>query len=240
MIIGAQKSGTSSLFYYLWQHPQLKLSIEKEIHYYNYHAQVGKNLDWYRSHFPLRFTSRDKLTGEASPYYLFSEDAAVRLSRDNAKAKLLVLMRDPIERAYSAYHMNRKFTFLRRGKDPDYPSFEEAISNSDLSQEVSQLYLYRGLYAKHINNWLKYFPQKQFHFINSADFFSDPHSVLRDIYDFLGISETYPDNLTPKEVGNYPSIGPETQQHLEDYFRDSNRELVALLGDNFDWASTTK
>ena len=240
VIVGAQKSGTSSLFYYLWQHPQLKLSIEKEIHYYNYHALNGRGLRWYRSHFPLRMTSRDKLTGEASPYYLFSEDAAERLHRDNPAVKLLVLLRDPVERAYSAYHMNRNHTFRIHGADPDYPTFEQAINNDDLSQEVSELYLYRGLYARHINAWLRHFPREQFHFINSRELFSDPKQCLGDIYAFLGIETIYPENLEPREVGSYPDMEPRIQARLESYFDTADRELVALLGERFDWSAQRK
>ena len=231
IIIGAQKSGTSSLYYYLSQHPRLKMSVEKEIHYYNYYLQHGKGLGWYKSFFPLRLRSHGKKTGEASPNYLYSEKAPAELKKDLADVKLLVLLRNPIERAYSEYNMH-----VRQLKRKDFPaSFEEALSNDNLSLEGSRLYLIRGLYAERIKNWLKYFNRDQFLFIKSEDFFKDPKKTLNDVYEFLEIEKTYPTNLKPQQVGSYSELSTETRAGLDNYFEKSNQELVELLGDRFRW-----
>ena len=231
IIIGAQKSGTSSLYYYLSQHPQLRMSVEKEIHYYNYYLRHGKSLSWYKSFFPLRIKSRGKKTGEASPNYLYSEQAPVELRKDIANIKLLVLLRNPIERAYSEYNMH-----VRQLKRKDFPtSFEEAISNDDLSIEGSRLYLVRGLYAGRVKNWLKHFSRDQFLFIKSEDFFQDPKKVLEEVYKFLEIERTFPTNLKPQQVGSYSELSKETRAELDNYFNESNQELVGLLGDQFRW-----
>ena len=231
VIIGAQKSGTSSLYYYLSQHPQLRMSVEKEIHYYNYYLQHGKGLSWYKSFFPLRLRSHGKKTGEASPNYLYSETAPVELKKDISNVKLLVLLRNPIARAYSEYNMH-----VRQLNRKGFPaSFEEAISNDDLSIEGSRLYLVRGLYAGRIKNWLKHFSRDQFLFIKSEDFFQDPKKILEDVYEFLEIDKVYPANLKPQQVGSYPELSTETRAELNNYFEKSNHELVELLGDSFRW-----
>lgn len=231
IIIGAQKSGTSSLYYYLSQHPQLTMSVEKEIHYYNYYLQHGKGLSWYKSFFPLRIRSHNKKTGEASPNYLYSEKAPAELKKDIPDVKLLVLLRNPIERAYSEYNMH-----VRQLKRKDFPtSFEAAIANDDLSLEGSRLYLVRGLYAQRIKNWLKHFALSQFLFIKSEDFFRDPKNTLKEVYAFLGIEETYPANLKAQQVGSYSELSAATRAELERFFGSSNQELVELLGDRYRW-----
>ncbi len=194
IIIGAQKAGTSSLFFYLSQHPELELALYKEIHYYNYHNRMGKDLSWYKSFFPLNRMRKNKLTGEASPYYLFEEHAARSLKNDIPDAKLIVLLRNPIDRAFSAYQMNR-----RNSSSDNFPdTFEQAINNKNFHDEASILYLMRGHYAEHIKNWLKYFDREQFLFIKSEEFFTDPHKTLNQCYGFLGVETVYPENLSHK------------------------------------------
>ncbi len=234
IITGAQKAGTSSLFFYLAQHPDLKLAVDKELHYYNYYNRMGRDQNWYRSFFPLAATSKGKLTGEASPYYLFAEHAAKALKHDLPDIKLIALLRNPIDRAYSAYQMNK-----RNNQSPNFPSsFEQAINNENFHDEASILYLMRGHYAQHIKNWLKYFDREQFLFIKSEKFFADPHNTLKQCYDFLGVETIYPDNLSPQVVGHYSEISPELRLRLDEYFKDHNRELVNLLGEEFSWPTS--
>ncbi len=230
IIIGAQKAGTSSMFYYLAQHPELELSVEKEIHYYNYYAQSGKSIGWYKSFFPLKATSAGKKTGEASPNYLYSETAPQKLKQDVPEVKLIVLLRNPIDRAYSEYSMH-----VRQLKRNDLPTFEQSIANDNLSLHGSRLYLLRGLYAARIENWFKYFEREQFIFIKSEDFFVHPRPVLQRVYRFLGIAEVYPEDLRAQEAGSYAELSSDTRDYLERYFRTSNQALIELLGDEFQW-----
>ena len=230
IIIGAQKSGTSSLYYYLSQHPSLRLSVTKEIHYYNYHIRQGRNLNWYKSYFPLKVRCIGSKTGEASPYYLFDESAAVRMKRDMPNIRLIALLRNPIDRAYSAYNMN-----AAQGNWSTEQSFEQAIANPDLSMEASQIYLLRGQYSEHVKKWFKYFKREQFLFIKSEDFFTNPKSALQKVYRFLDIEEVYPDNLKAQEVGAYSALSTRTRAQLEVFYRQSNAELVDLLGTEFKW-----
>ena len=230
IIIGAQKSGTSSLYYYLSQHPSLTLSVTKEIHYYNHYRHQGKRIGWYKSFFPLKVRSIHKKTGEASPYYLFDERAAEQMKKDIPNIQLIVLLRNPIDRAYSAYNMN-----VAHGDGPKAQTFEQAIANSDLSMEASEVYLIRGLYAEHIKKWFKYFKREQFLFVKSEEFFTEPKSALAKVYKFLDIEEYYPDDLKAQEVGVYSELSDETRVRLENYFKGPNRELAELLGEEYRW-----
>lgn len=225
IIIGAQKSGTSSLFYYLNQHPSLDLSTQKEIHYFDLNRHRG--LNWYKSFFPLK-TSK-KRTGEASPYYLFSKTAPRELSKVKPDIKLIVLIRNPIDRAYSQYQMTAK-----QVNDPNYPRFEEVIAPGN-EMEARRNFLSRGLYALHIKNWFECFERGQFLFIKSEDFFADPKEALGELYKWLGVDEIYPRDLKARQVGSYSELSPQIRTALEDYYRAPNRELIGILGDRFRW-----
>lgn len=218
------------MFYYLAQHPDLKLSFWKEIHYYNFYLRSGRSLNWYRSFFPLKISSIGKKTGEASPNYLYSETAPLELKRDIPRVKLIVLLRNPIDRAYSEYSMH-----VRKDKRRDPPSFEQSIANEKPALRYSSQYLSRGQYASRILNWLKHFDREQFIFIRSEDFFADPKPVLEKVYRFLQIEEVYPDDLKAQEPGSYSELSAETRARLEVYYQESNRMMVDLLGEEFRW-----
>ena len=116
IVIGAQRCGTTSLYAYLSSHPQVVPAIKKEVHFFDYN--FGKGLDWYRSHFP-RWTPMG-VTGEATPYYMFHPNAAKRVYQVIPQTKLIMLLRNPIDRAYSHYHHE-----VRLGVES--ATFQEAI-----------------------------------------------------------------------------------------------------------------
>ncbi len=242
IIIGVQKGGTTSLFYYLSQHPSITLPKTKEIHYYDLNYEKG--LKWYKAHFPVK---KSMITGEASPYYIFHPLVAERIYRDNPKAKLIVMLRNPIIRAYSQYHMERK-----KGHDK-MPSFEDAIhaepervdeESLKLKQSVIQKswnhqvysYLARGEYAKQLKEWFKYFSKDQFLFIKSEEFFENPVSVLDEVCMFLGVTSFTPTDITPLNASQYDPINPDIKNYLKDYFKNDNRDLCELIGDKFKWS----
>ena len=225
LIIGVQKGGTSSLFYYLKFHPQIRRPIKKEVHYFNMFFDRG--LTWYLAHFPLR--SSKHITGEASPDYIFHPDSPQRVNEFNPDMKLILLLRDPIKRAYSAYQMNR-----RMGIDKSN-TFEQAIQYElDHKDEFAEVYNYerhnlfyleRGLYAQQIEQWTKVIDKKNLLVINSNDFFSDTNAVLKQVYHFLNIEVQLPPTLKPMNVGSYPPLSEETYTNIQDYFKADAHKL---------------
>jgi hypothetical protein len=241
IIIGVQKGGTTSLFYYLSQHPSIALPKTKEIHYYDLNYEKG--LKWYKAHFPFK---KSMITGEASPYYIFHPLVPERIYKDNPKAKLIVMLRNPMTRAYSQYHMERK-----KGHDK-IPSFEDAIhaESERIGEETVKLeqgltqkswnhqtysYLSRGKYAKQLKEWFKYFSKDQFLFIKSEDFFENPVSVLDEVCAFLDVPRFKPYDLTPINTAHYDTLNSNTQKYLERYYKDDNTELCTMIGDRFKW-----
>ena len=244
IIIGVQKGGTSSLFSYLEQHPQLRLSREKEVHYFD--LNYWKPYFVYKSYFPIK--SNKYLTGEASPYYIFHPKVPQRIKQHLPNTKLILMLRDPVERALSHYNME-----FRKGKE-DIETFNQAINieqerlegernkiisggnsyNSFSHQTYS--YLSRGKYYEQLAWWFEYFPRDQFCIIKSEDFFINPKETLKQIYDFLGIDTKYPDNLSPQNVGHYPKeLDEQILEYCRNYFQEDSIRLKELIGEDFHW-----
>ena len=195
LIIGAQRSGTSSLFHYLKQHPQISTSNIKEVHYYD--EQYEKGQLWYQRHFPYRI-NRSKIVLEATPYYLFHPSSAERILHSAPHAKLIVILRDPVQRAYSHYQMVRKM-----GIESE-PTFERALEKEKgrLNGEKEKItgnvhykslphkmmsYLERGKYADQLASYINLFGRDNIHIIISESFYQNPQLILDTLLEFLQI-----------------------------------------------------
>jgi hypothetical protein len=236
LIIGAQRAGTTSLFHYLSQHPTIRPPLLKEIHYFDLNPQ--KSPAWYFAHFPL---NRGKfITGEASPYYLFHPEVPARVAKLLPSVKIIILLRNTIQRAYSNYQHSISLGIEKR-------SFEEAIQ-PELNGQVypigsiahrEQSYLARGLYAEQLERWLKIFPRKQIVILKSESFFQNPLENLNSISQFLGLSSFQEADYfgTLYNASKYPdTLSDSLREGLALYFQASNQRLVDEFGLNIeDW-----
>jgi hypothetical protein len=242
IIAGVQKGGTTSLFAYLDQHPSLKLSRPKEVHFFD--DNYTKGMAFYRRFFPLKMLG--KRTGEASPFYIFHPHVAERIKRELPECKILIVLRNPILRAYSHYQMER------RQRNEPLETFEEAIEAEDerLSGEYEKLlkdenyfsvplrnfsYAARGMYASQVKQWLDVFERSQIHFIKSENLLAQPEEELNKVYQFLELESIMPKSLSKKHVHDYPKIKKETFEKLKSKFEFDQKELVKLIGDEFKW-----
>ena len=250
IIVGAQKCGTSSLYRALIQHPLVEPAGTKEVHFFD--LNFGRGLSWYRSHFPppSRREGRRTITGESSPYYLFHPHAAARIAQLVPRAKLLVLLRNPVDRAYSHYQHQ-----VRRGRET--LSFEEAIEAEEerLSGELETMledelynsfhyqhfsYLSRGVYVDQLARWSKFFGKDRMLVLKSEDFFDRPQDALKTVQGFLDLPERIPESPEPFNTGSYEEVmAPSTRERLEDYFALYNRRLYEYLGANLGWGSSS-
>jgi hypothetical protein len=234
VIIGTQRGGTTSLYRYLTQHPDIGPSLRKEVHFFDRYYEKG--MDWYLAHFPMR--GEAPVVGEASPYYLFHPDVPERARRALPHAKFIALLRNPIDRAYSHYHMK-----VRRGVEP--LSFEDAIdkeherlsSTDDPISMVRRHYSYveRGLYVEQLKRWMSVFPREQFLIIKSEDFYKEPERILHQVLTFLGLIPWTPANLKAYHLAEYLGMNPATRKRLGEYFAPYNQQLYALLGRDLGW-----
>ncbi len=249
IIIGAQKSGTTSLYSYLSQHPQLVPSINKEVHFFD--GGLNPNVDtfdkgeaWYRAHFPLnRNMSNNKKAFESSPLYIFNPFAPQRISKLIPEVKLIAILRNPVERTISHYFHEKRndreslpiMEALQSEEERMRPVFNEQDYKNNIF--IHHSYKNRGLYHKQIKRYLNYFPMSNILVINSETLFTQPHDTLRRVYQFVGVdSEFIINNLTPRNVGsNRNAIDPNVYEYLEEYFRSHNQELYKLIGENYGW-----
>lgn len=256
IIIGAQKGGTTSLYHYLVQHPQIFPSLEKEVRFFDY--KFDKGLAWYRAHFPLKLTvcilqkrnGRSFITGEASPNYLFDPRPPQRIADTLPNAKLIVMLRNPIDRAYSSYQMG-----MRRGWETlpfaEAIAIEEERTAGELEKSINDphyigynrhnfAYLARGRYAEQLTSWLRLFPREQFLFIKSEAFFSQPAHVLPKIFSFVGLPNEETINYFPHNVGDYRPLDAAIRQRLAAHFAPHNQRLYQMLGRDFAWETETR
>jgi len=241
LIIGAQKAGTTALYAYLRRHEAITGPAWKEVSYFDRHYRRGSA--WYRGNFPLRAGTR--IVGEASPSYLFHPAAPERAAALVPEVRLIVLVRDPVERALSHYHHE-----VALGRE--LLSFEEALACEDerMAGELERMledpsyfsrawwshtYLARGRYAEQLERWLVHFPREQLLVLSSEELAARPDEAYARVLAFLGAPphrlETYPRVYER----NYPPMRSETQERLSRCFAEPNRRLYELVGRDLGW-----
>ena len=248
VIIGAQKAGSSSLHYYLSQHPQVQKTFGKEIHYFD--GSITDNFDtfakgenWYRSHFPLNYNmAQNDICLDATPMYMFNPLVAKRMYQQIPNSKIIVLLRNPVERAISHYFHTKKMGWetlpIEQALKQESARLQTALDKKDYKDKNFRVYSYkkRGLYWQQIQQFLQYYPKDQFLFVQSEQLFRDPLHVLSKIYEFLNIdSFTVPD-VEAKNRGTKNQFIPQTvYKELAEHFAEPNKALFQGIDEVYDW-----
>lgn len=247
LVIGAQKAGTTALYAYLRWHPRILGPSWKEVSFFDRHWARGAR--WYRGQFPNDLRRRlagGALVGEASPSYLFHPAAPERARSVVPGARLIALLRDPVDRAYSHWQHE-----VALGREP--LQFEDALAAEEerTRGEVERLladpryfsrawwdhtYFARGLYAEQLERWLAAFPREQLLVLTMEAFGARPAETYAEVLAFLG--------APPHELREYPRVfdrhyepmRPETRAALAERYREPNRRLAQLLGRDPGWA----
>jgi hypothetical protein len=243
LVIGAQKAGTTALYAYLRWHPEIGGPFWKEVSFFDRHWARGEA--WYRGQFPLRRHGR--LAGEASPSYVFHPLAPDRVASLVPDVKLIVLLREPGERAYSHYQHE-----VALGREP--LSFEDALGAEDerLRGEVERLsadpkafsfawwnhtYASRGLYADQLELWFELFPREQVLALTTDELGARPAETYATVLSFLGATPHALDSYPRVFDRDYPPMREETRTALTARFAEPNRRLEELLGRPLGWPS---
>jgi hypothetical protein len=249
ILIGAQKSGTSSLFRYLTQHPQILRSFTKEVHYFD--GGLNARLDtyqegqeWYRAHFPMRATlGQRRIAGEASPFYIFHPLVAERIASLLPEVKLIAVLRNPTERAISHY-----FHTKRKGHEPlsigealrkEEERLKPVLQQGDWKDPALRRFSYksRGHYEEQLERYSRCFSREQLLILSSEELFGQPAETLLRIFQFLGVEgKVNSIDLRPKNVATDKSlVSAEVYEYLDDYFMSRNQALFELIGREFSW-----
>jgi len=245
LIIGAQKSATTSLLSYIGCHSRVRLGDKKTAHFFdlNFHKGAG----WYASHFPRirpwllpailsgEPADRNWLTGESCPSYMFLPEVPQRVFQLLPDVKLIVILRNPVDRLISQYqHERRK---KRAGED-----FEEYIAPSlavdwppkgDTQSLRQRCAVPRGFYADQLRHWQTFFPTHQFLVLSFDDLVKNSATTLNSVFEFLGLEAQEIDTsqvLNSSTGSRPPAVSPELRSQLETLYRQKNKDLAELIG----------
>jgi hypothetical protein len=265
LIIGAQKSGTSALSNYLSKHPSIRSACKKEIHFFDRDIAHARGYAWYHSHFPLPYEiQRGAITFEATPSYLYRSKSARRIYEYESNIKLIIVLRNPVDRAYSQWNMYRihlsqnpqylynftrdSDTNVRQWVDKilaseSFHDFDEAIEEElDIifagNSTPEPSYLRRGMYHQQINRYLMYFDLERIQVIDSRSLMHRPVSILNQVTQFLGLPSF---NWLSQEFSLVHArpyqreISEKIRLLLQKFYRPHNERLYELLGCNFGW-----
>ncbi len=251
IIIGAQKCGTTSLYEYLIKHPSIYPAAVKEVGFFD--RYYNKGIKWYRTQFPSFFRkyyvkwvlNKDFITGEASTGYILNPHSLRRIKRIIPQANLILLLRNPVDRAYSHY----KHT-VRIGREP--LSFEEAIEKEEerIGEALKQTrtnehyynfdialyaYLHTGIYIDQIEVLLELFPKKQILILKSEDFNKDPSVIYKKVLHFLDVPISELTDSAKHNKGESIAMEDGTRKKLVDYFKPYNQRLYNYIGIDYGW-----
>lgn len=245
IIIGAQKGGTSALFHTLKNHTYTIPSAVKEVHYFDDDEWYNKKRVFeYHSFFPLpKFFHPKRKAFEATPLYIFHPEVPHRLYKFNPRLKLIITLRDPAERAFSAwtmYHHHFKSGNNTRYHDPR--TFSNAISDQIENMENESFYdnkiayVKRGIYHEQIERYFSYFPKDQLLIIDSNELKNRPDDVLKRIQDFIEIpyEKLKPINANSRRVDERDKYLDDIK-FLKEFYKPHNERLFALIGERFEW-----
>lgn len=254
LIVGAQKGGTTSLYEHLCRSRHVLRARDKEIHYFDWGYNYYRGGRWYQACFPAapRVAALEGIrrvrpvTGEASPYYLFHPLAPARVAADLPRVRIIALLRNPIDRAYSHYRHARRAGWERgtfaeaiAGEIERTPAASRRIladPRHDVEEHELRSYLSQGLYAEHLARWWTLPGMRDRTLVlQSEPYFRDPATAAARALEFLGLP---PDPLPcgPLNVGGYgEEIDAGLRRQLRNFFAPHNEALFGMLGERYDW-----
>ena len=242
IIAGTVRSGTTSLYYNICEHPSVLSADYDEIGYFDSNYHLGIN--WYRSMFPtqkhmneVKEKTGNSITGEDTPFYFWKKEAAERILKDLPNTKIIMIFRNPVDRAYSNYNLgvrdkteelsfdnaiDKEIKFL------DEHSFRETVDSR-------RSYVSKGIYENQIRLWFNVFPRKQIHILSTEDMNNNPREELKGIFRFLDIDEYDIKQPQKQKVAEYKQMKKETRKKLLDFYKPHNERFFEIIQHEFEW-----
>ena len=250
LVIGVGRGGTTSCFHYLSQHPSIIGSAYDEIGFFDENFHLG--LNWYRSMFPTKFLKKKIakkfgkcLTYDVTPAYIRKPWVARRIKELFPEIKLIVLLRNPVDKAYSHYHSSiksgvQKYSFEEMVEE-DIKTFQKfENTNSIIDDEYFRNYieksqLGRGLYAQQLKIWFELFDPKQILILTSEELSTETNKAMNKIFQFLDLPDYEIPDTVKRSTANYTNMKMDTRKKLISFFSKYNQDLFKLLDQEFDW-----
>jgi hypothetical protein len=262
LIFGTKRGGTTSAYFHLLEHPQVlplfptarflpKRRDGKGPHYFDTNYHLGDR--WYLGHFPSRLTrtraerrlAGPVAVGEASPYYLYHPLAAERAARLVPEAKLLLFLRDPVERTHSMW----KEQVRNRVERLDFPDALAAEAERTAGEEARiladptyysfphEFQSYRGQseYPRALARWFEHFPAEQFKIFATEEYTADAGNVCNDVFRFLGLPERPQEKAPQLNAATAAPMPAAVRAELDEHFAPLNVELEKMIGRRLPW-----
>jgi hypothetical protein len=263
-VVGAQKAGTSALHDYLIKHPSVTGGIIKELNYFNHSEKYAQGTQWYHDQFkaPLFYKSK-KIYIDSTPQYLSTTDVAQKIYAYNPKAKIVILLREPVSRAYSAWNMYQQFSKLSAerkaglidshisNKDKNkfndlinqtpFPSFDDYINKEIIDGSLTNHYpqiIKRGIYADQIKPYINVFDLDNVLVFESNYFKTNKVKVTNKVLNNFGMSNLEIDFANLKSINKRKydkSISKLTEDRLKAFYKPHNERLFNLINQKFNW-----
>ena len=246
-VIGAGRTGTTSLYHYLDQHPSLSKSAYDELGFFDVNFHLG--LNWYRSLFPsvlTKFRIKSKtgffMTYDVTPAYVRRPWIVKRIKKLFPKSKLIIVLRNPVDRTYSHYYLSKKFGETRTFEEVIEEDMNDILKwNIDFKDDnyfatkVEKSKLARGFYVEQLPIWFKQFSKNQILIISSEDLASKTNETMNNIFRFLDLPEYEIPNTEKVNVSKKSKMNTATRKILIDFFKSYNEQLYQFLNHRFDW-----
>lgn len=238
LLVGAQRCGTTSLFRALIAHPEIvSATYHKGVNYFD--VNYGRGPSWYRAHFPID-RGRQRQCFDASGYYMFHPHAPRRILQDLPGIRIVAMVRDPVERAYSAY----QHEFARGFESEPFPRaleleaqrVEPELARMQADEDYQsmvhrhQAYRRRGHYADQLQPFVAGLGRSRVHVVESERFFAEPEQEYTRLLEFLGVRIQMPARFDRYNARSRAPMEESLREELIDYFGDHDRQLSELLG----------
>ena len=237
ILAGAQKSGTTALHYFLSRHPDIAMGDQQEIHFFDDEQIFSGPVDYELLHRHYPSTGKSQIAGDCTPIYLYWKPTMERIWRYNPKIKLLILLRNPIDRAFAHWNMQRF-----KGREP--LDFLEAVkAEKERAEEAAPLqsrrysYIDRGLYGAQLERVFKLFSRAQVKVTKFEEFQNNNLDIVDSVFRFLGVRQIKPGRSKDRNVVPYErEITSGERQFLQTIFHDDVAKVEQILGwDCSDW-----
>ena len=233
--LGTQKGGTTTLHRLLGKHPDVFLPACKEVHFFdqNYSAEEA----WYREHFQA--ARADQRCGDITPFYLFHPDVPGRIYQHIPNARLIVLLRDPVERAISQVFHAQRLGFEPLPIDEALAAEQSRLATGDPYSFQKHSYLSRSRYLEQLDRYEALFPREQLLILRSEDLFSTPERIWQELLSFLELkSIDWPGALPRANAGDGlgDQIDPALRQHLRQQLAETVSGVRSRYGITWEWS----
>ena len=242
IIMGTVRSGTTSLYYNICEHPSVLPAAYDEIGFFDSNYHLG--IKWYQSMFPKQKEMQEikkntgfSITGEDTPFYFWKKEAIDRIFQCLPNVKIIAIFRNPVDRAYSNYNLGLRMNTEKSTFEETIDEEIEFLENNSFRDSIERRrsYVTKGIYEKQIKSWFDVFPRKQIHILSTEEMQQNPQDELLKIFKFLEIPEYIIKNPQKQKLAEYEKMKMETRKKLLNFYKSYNENFFEMIKQRFNW-----